>query len=112
MKRTVVVSAIFILWAFISKAEGNIDRKEYAGRYVLPVESMIGEVEITIQNDTLLTISLPVGEIILEYLEEDCFEVPQYGATAVFERDEKQEVTACRISIPMADIKDLIAKKQ
>ncbi|MDR1918356.1 MAG: hypothetical protein LBQ65_01770 [Tannerellaceae bacterium] len=111
MKRT-VLSAIFILVALLSKAEGNIDRKEYAGRYVLPMESIIGEVEICIQNDSVLTVSLPVGEIILEYIEADCFEVPKYGATAVFERDEKQEVTACRISIPMADIKDLIAKKQ
>jgi hypothetical protein len=111
MKKT-VVSAMFILLAFIAKAEGNTDKKEYAGRYVLPAESMIGEVEISIQNDSVLMISSPVGEIMLEHIEEDSFKVPQYGATAVFERDEKQAVTACRISIPMADIKDLIAKKQ
>ncbi|MDR1980399.1 MAG: hypothetical protein LBQ39_02105 [Tannerellaceae bacterium] len=112
MKRTVFV-AMCILLAFLAKAERNINRKEYAGRYVLSSEeSMISEVEITIQNDSILTVFLPVGEIILEYIEKDCFEVPQYGATAIFERDEKQEVTACRISIPMAEIKDLIAVKQ
>jgi hypothetical protein len=110
MKKT-VLSMIFILSVLISKAEGNIDGKDYVGHYVLPMESVIGEVEISIQNDTLLMISSPAGEFILKYVEKDSFEVPQYGATVVFERDGKQEVIACKISIPPADI-NLTAVKQ
>jgi hypothetical protein len=111
--KKVLLTVIVIGGMFIAAQAGDkVCRMEYAGHYVFPEEIMIEPIEITLQSDTLLTLFSPMGEIALKYVEGDRFEFPQYGGVVVFERNEKQEVCACRISVTAINVADIIAKKQ
>jgi hypothetical protein len=111
MKRT-LLSVIFILSVLLTHAKEDVNREEYTGRYVITLKNTISEVEVILQSDGRLVVSSPIGKIILVHIENDCFEIPQYGGLVVFERDEKRAVTACTVSIPIADIRDIKVKKQ
>jgi hypothetical protein len=111
MKRALLSIILIGLFAALNAKE-EANWVEYTGRYIVALKNGISEVEVRFQNDGQLTVASPIGKIILVHIEKDYFEIPQYGGTVVFERDEKQEVTACTVSIPMADIKDIKIKKQ
>jgi hypothetical protein len=112
--KKVVLTVMIIGGMFIAAQAGDrTDRREYTGHYVFPEESMIEPIEVTLGSDTLLTIFSPmVGEIALECVGGDRFEFPQYGGVIVFERNTKQEVCACRISVTAINIEDITARKQ
>jgi hypothetical protein len=111
--KKVLLTVMIIAGLLIAAQAGNkANRKEYAGRYVFPEEIMVDPIEITLQSDTLLTLFSPVGEITLKFVEGDRFEFPQYGGVIVFERNKKQEVCSCRISVTAINVEDIIATKQ
>lgn len=111
MKRT-LLSAIFIFSAFILNAKEDAKWEAYTGWYTIVLKNGTSKVEVIFQNDGRLIVASPIGKILLVHTGKDSFEIPQYGGTAVFERDENQAVTACAVSIPMADIKNIKVKKQ
>ncbi|MDR2804509.1 MAG: hypothetical protein LBB85_02545 [Dysgonamonadaceae bacterium] len=112
MKR-VLFTVICILGIFVLiYARNRADWQEYAGRYAFSVENLAETLEIVLQGDTALTAFTPMGEIALTYVEKDRFEFPQYGGVVVFERDETQKITACRISVAAMDMEEIKAKKQ
>jgi hypothetical protein len=112
MKKAVLTMMIIGGMFIAAQAGDRTDRREYTGRYVFSEESAFEPIEIVLQSDTLLTVLSPMGEIDLKYVEGDRFEFPQYGGVIVFERNKKQKVCACRISVTAMNIADVIAKKE
>jgi hypothetical protein len=111
MKRALWL-VIFIWGCFLLHAREGAKWSEYTGRYVVALKNHTGEVEVAFQDEGRLVVSSPIGRIILVHVEKDCFSIPQYGGTVVFERDDRQEVTACTLSVPIADIKNIKVFKQ
>jgi hypothetical protein len=111
MKKTVLLM-VLIFTAWTTNADDSVNWKEYTGTYVFPVESMVETFDVTIQSDTILTISSYLGEAALTCVEKDRFEFPQYGGVIVFERDEAARIAGCRVSIAMMDMEEIKAEKQ
>jgi hypothetical protein len=95
-----------------AQASGKPDWQEYTGRYIFSIENSEETMEITLQSDSTLTVFSSMGEVALTLVEKDCFAFPQYGGVVVFERDNKQQIIACKISIAAIDLKELKARKQ
>jgi hypothetical protein len=111
MKKTVLTIAALIIF-LAAQAGDKTTWQEYAGLYVFPGETMVEPVEIALQSDSILTLFSAFGEIVLTPVETDRFEFPQYGGVIIFERDEKQQVTACRISVTAMNTGELKANKK
>jgi hypothetical protein len=114
MKKKVLLSAICMMSIFIAVTQANdeTDRQEYVGHYVFPWENQDEIIEITLQDDSTFTMFSSAGEIKLKYAQKDRFEFTQYGGVIVFERDEKQEIIACKISVAAINMKEVKALKQ
>ncbi|MDR0733296.1 MAG: hypothetical protein LBF08_04455 [Dysgonamonadaceae bacterium] len=110
--KTVVLTTVCIL-AILSFAQagGKGDWQEYSGRYIVSAFNAEETVEIALQADSTLTAFSSLGEVRLTYVEKDRFEVPQYGGVVIFERDEAQQVIACKISVAAVDLQELKARK-
>lgn len=98
--------------SFLIQASDRADWKEYAGHYVFSGDLQGETLEIRIQRDTVLTAFSSLGRVALKYVGKDHFECPQYGGTIRFERDEKQQITACKISVTAIDLREIKAQKQ
>ena len=94
------------------QANDEADWQEYTGQYVLSFDNSEETVDITLQGDSTLMAFSALGEVALTYVEKDRFEFPQYGGVIVFERDEKQQVVACTISVAAVDVEEIKARKQ
>ncbi|MDR2691214.1 MAG: hypothetical protein LBB73_02795 [Dysgonamonadaceae bacterium] len=111
--KKVLLSAICILMILIpAQGSGKADWQEYAGRYVFSVENSAETVEITLQGDSTLTVFSSLGEVALTHVGKDRFEVPQFGGVVIFERDEKRQVIACKVSVAAIEGEELKARKQ
>jgi hypothetical protein len=111
--KKVLLSAICIFMAFISaQANDKADWKEYTGNYVFSLDNSEETVDIKLRSDSTLTVFSSLGEVTLTHVEKDRFEFPQYGGVIVFERNEKQQVIACKISIAAMDVEEIKARKQ
>ncbi|MDR2057084.1 MAG: hypothetical protein LBP83_02145 [Dysgonamonadaceae bacterium] len=111
--KKVLLSAICVFMIFISaRATDKTDRQEYIGYYVFSVENLVETLEITLQEDSTLMAFSSLGEVTLTPVEKDRFVFPQYGGIIVFERNEKQEITACKISVAAIDMEEIKALKQ
>ena len=111
--KKVLLSAICIFALLIfAQANDKTDWQEYTGQYVLSFDSSEETVDITLQGDSTLMAFSALGEVALTYVEKDRFEFPQYGGVIVFERDEKQQVVACTISVAAVDVEEIKARKQ
>jgi hypothetical protein len=95
-----------------AQANDKADWKEYTGHYILSGDNQGETLEITFQNDTVLTAFSSLGEVALTYVEKDRFEFPQYGGIIIFERDEKRQIVACKISVAAMDLEEIKARKQ
>jgi hypothetical protein len=108
-----VLSAICIFMMLIPAQANNIaDWQEYTGHYIFSGDSQGETLEITLQGDTVLTAFSSLGEVALTYVKKDRFEFPQYGGIIIFERDEKQQIIACTISIAAINLEEIKARKQ
>ncbi|MDR1121051.1 MAG: hypothetical protein LBM08_09045 [Dysgonamonadaceae bacterium] len=114
MKKKVLLGIICILGVFIVAAQAGdkTDRQGYVGHYVFPWENQDETIEIALQDDSTFTMFSSAGKIKLKYVEKDRFEFPQYGGVIVFERDEEQEIIACKISVAAINMKEVKALKQ
>jgi hypothetical protein len=111
--KKVLLSALCIFMMLIpAQASGKPDWKEYTGSYVFSVENSAETMEITLQGDSTLTVFSSLGEVVLTPVEKDRFEFPQYGGVIVFERDDKQQIIACKVSVTAIDLEELKARKQ
>ncbi|MDR2626920.1 MAG: hypothetical protein LBC40_02685 [Dysgonamonadaceae bacterium] len=111
--KKVLLFTIYIFMILISaRASDNADWQEYTGRYVFSGNGQGETLEIYLQSDTILTAFSSLGEVTLTHVGKDRFEVPQYGGVIIFERDEKQQVIACRISVAAIELEELKARKQ
>jgi hypothetical protein len=111
--RKVLLSTIGICMLLLSaQARNNADWREYTGSYVFSGDNLTETLEITLLRDTILTASSSLGEATLTYVEKDRFEFPKYGGVIVFERNEEQQIIACRISVAVIDLDEIIAQKQ
>jgi hypothetical protein len=111
--KKVLLSAISIFMVFISaQASDKADRKEYTGHYVFSGDNQGETLDITLQSDTILTAFSSLGEVALTYVEKDRLEFPQYGGVIIFERNEKQQIIACKISVAAIDLEEIKAQKQ
>ncbi|MDR1402304.1 MAG: hypothetical protein LBJ60_01200 [Tannerellaceae bacterium] len=111
--KKVFVSAVCIMMVCISAlANDRADWQEYVGKYVLSFDNLEEIVAITLQGDSTLAAFSSLGKVALRYAGQDRFEFPQYGGIVVFERDEKRQVIACKISVAAIDVKEIKAQKQ
>jgi hypothetical protein len=111
--KKVLLSAICIFMAFVSaQTSDKADWKEYTGHYVFSGDNQGETLDITLQNDTVLTAFSSLGEVALTHVEKDRFEFPQYGGVVIFERDEEQRIIACKISVAAIDLGEIKAQKQ
>ncbi|MDR1357366.1 MAG: hypothetical protein LBJ58_06830 [Tannerellaceae bacterium] len=102
---------IFMIIASVRATDGA-DWQEYAGRYVLSLDNSEETVDIAIRGDSTLTAFSSLGEVTLTHAGADRFEFRRYGGVVVFERDDKQHVIACRISVAVIDVEEVKARKQ
>lgn len=106
-----ILLLIFTAMAFLQmNAQKNLD--EYAGRYIFPAGSLTDDAIITVTDNAVLNISSSVGGSDLNYVEDDKYTLPQYGGTIIFVRDDSKNIQGFRISIPMAEVENLEAKKE
>jgi hypothetical protein len=112
MKKVLLTTVCILAILSFAQASGKADWQEYIGRYVFSADGSEETVEITHQGDSTLTAFSSLGEIALKYVEKDRFEFPRYGGVVVFERDEKQAITACRISVAVINLGEIKARKQ
>lgn len=99
--------------AFIKMdAQTKLNLEEYTGRYIFPAGSLTEDVVISIVNDTILNISASIGESNLKYVENESFVLPEYGATLVFIRDDSKNIQGFKVTIPMAEIDNLEARRE
>jgi hypothetical protein len=111
--KKVILATMGVFMIFISaQATGKAEWQEYSGCYVFSVKNLVETLEITLQEDSTLLAFSSLGEVTLTPVEKDRFEFPQYGGIIVFERDEKQEITACKISVAILETGEIKAKKQ
>jgi hypothetical protein len=111
--KKVVLSAICIFMLSISaQASDRADWKEYTGRYIFSIDNSEEIMDITLQEDSTLTAFSSLGEVALTYVEKDHFEFPQYGGVIIFERDEKQQIIACKVSVAAIDLEEIKAQKR
>ena len=112
MKKVSLLSVICIFTVIISaQANEKADWQEYTGRYVVSFNNLEEAMEIALREDTL-TVFSPLGEVALTYVKKDRFEFPQYGGAIVFERNEEQQIVACKISVAAIDVEEIKARKQ
>jgi hypothetical protein len=111
MKKEVLILSLGLLLAAAPLAGGN-DLRQYVGRYAFSLENLVETVEITFRNDSTLMAVTPLGQITLTPAGDDRFEFPQYGGVVVFQRNEKQEITDCLISVAALDVEKIKARKQ
>ena len=109
--KKVLLSAICIMIIISAQASDKADWQEYTGRYVVSLNNSEETMEITLLEDTL-TVFSALGEVALRYVKKDRFEFPQYGGAIVFERDEEQQIVACKISVAAIDVEEIMARKQ
>lgn len=95
-----------------AQASDKADLQEYAGCYVFSTEDLVEMLEISLQEDSTLMAVSSMGEVKLTYVKKDRFEFSQYGGVVVFERNEKQKIVACKISIAAVGIAEIKAKRQ
>jgi hypothetical protein len=112
MKRVLLSTVCIFMMILPVRANDSTDWQEYTGQYVLSFDNSEEIVDITLQGDSTLTAFSPLGEVVLTHVKEDRFEFPQYGGVIVFERDEKQQVVACTISVAAMDVEEIKARKQ
>ncbi|GAB6122606.1 hypothetical protein JCM30204_37550 [Dysgonomonas termitidis] len=93
-------------------AQVKTDLQDYTGRYVFPEGSLAEDAVISIVNDTVLNITASVGECDLKYVEGETFALPQYGGSIVFNRNAENKIDGFTVSIPMAGIDSLEARKE
>jgi hypothetical protein len=111
--KKVLLSAVCIFMIILPlQANDEVDWLEYTGHYVLSLDSSEETVDITLQGDSTLMAFTSLGEVALTYVKKDRFEFPQYGGVIVFERNEKQQVIACKISVAAIDVEEIKARKQ
>jgi hypothetical protein len=113
MKNVSLLSVICLFLILVPTAWANdrADWQDYTGHYVIATEHLEETVEIVLQGDSVLRAFSALGEVLLTYVGKDRFEVPQYGGVIVFERDEKQTVIACKVSIAAIEVEDIKARK-
>ncbi|MDR3187669.1 MAG: calcineurin-like phosphoesterase family protein [Prevotellaceae bacterium] len=111
MKKMLLTGVAMLGIFAAAQAGGKANWQEYAGRYTV-YGSVVDAFEVALRGDTLLTIFTPeMGEATLLCLEKDRFEFPQYGGLVIFERNGRQEVAACRISVAAIDVGEIRAQK-
>jgi hypothetical protein len=112
MKKVLLSTVCIFMMIVSARANDRADWQEYAGHYVLSLEDSEETVDITLQGDSTLTVFSSLGEVALTYDGEDCFKFSQYGGVIVFERDGRQQVVACKISVAAMDMEEVKAWKQ
>lgn len=93
-------------------AQTELNLQKYTGRYIFPAGSLAEDAVVSLVNDSILNISASIGESNLEYVENETFSLPQYGGTLIFIRDDSKNIQGFRVTIPMAGIDNLEAKKE
>lgn len=111
-KITALLLIIYVVASSQLLAQSKIDLGEYVGRYILPAGLMAEDVTVVLANDTTLNISASIGECDLEYTGGDSFSLARYGGSIAFLRDDTGKVKGFEISIPMADIDNIEARKE
>ena len=96
MKKQILVFIILVISStFIIAQDSTLN--DYTGKYKFPTGSMIPEVEITL-NDNTLTINASIGSATLEKVSRDTFLIPSYGnAMVFFYRNAENKVNAIKI---------------
>jgi hypothetical protein len=112
MKKVLLFTIYTFMILIPARASDKAEWQEYTGRYVFSGNAQGETLEIMLQNDTILTAFSSLGEVTLTYVEKDRFEFPQYGGVIIFERDETQQIIACKISIAVIEWDELKARKQ
>ena len=112
MKKVLSAVAICTLMIISAQANDKADWKEYTGCYIFSLDNSEDTMDITLKDDSTLTAFSLLGEVALTYVEKDRFVFPEYGGVIVFERDEKQQVVACTISVAAVDVEEIKARKQ
>jgi hypothetical protein len=85
--------------------------QEYAGKYIFEEGTIIEDVTLTVANDTTVNVTASIGECDLQYLSDETFTFPRYGGTVVFTRNDLNSVQGFAVSIPMAGVENLEARK-
>jgi hypothetical protein len=112
MKRVLLLAVGIFMIILPVRANDNAGWQEYTGHYVLSFDNSEETVDITLQGDSTLVAFSSLGEVALRHVKKDRFEFPQYGGVIVFERNEKQQVIACKISVAVIDVDEIKARKQ
>jgi hypothetical protein len=111
--KKVLLSTVCIFMIIVSaRANDGADWQEYTGHYVLSLKDSEEAVDIALRGDSTLTVFSSLGEVALKHAGKDRFEFPQYGGVIVFERDDRQHVIACKISVAAIDVEEVKARKQ
>ena len=91
--------SIFICSAVLIASAQDSTLYDYTGKYKFPDGSMVPEVEITL-NENTLTITAVLGSATLDKVSRDTFLIPSYGnAMVFFYRNSENKVNAIKIDI-------------
>jgi hypothetical protein len=112
MKKVLLSVIGVFIFLFPALANEKANRHEYTGCYVFSIDNSEEILEIILQKDSTLMAFSSLGEVTLTYVKKDRFEFPQYGGVIIFERDDEQQIIACRISIAAIDLKEIKARKK
>lgn len=71
---------------------------QYTGKYNFPEGSVVREITVTIENNSLMMGS-PIGNASLVKETEDSFAMPGFNGIALFKRDSNKKITTVSIDI-------------
>lgn len=72
--------------------------QQYTGKYNFPEGSVVREITVSLENNTLQVGSM-IGSATLVKETEDSFTMPAFNATAMFKRDSNKKITNVSIDV-------------
>ncbi|MEI8060378.1 MAG: hypothetical protein WCG67_09485, partial [Ferruginibacter sp.] len=96
MKKVTFIASLFFVSCLSSKAQDPF--QQYVAKYKFPQGSAVTEVNITMENGSLL-LSSTLGNTTIEKTDTDKFYIPSLSAVATFVRNDAKRVTGIKIDI-------------
>jgi len=95
--KKLLLTFLFIAGVFVY-CHSQDTLRQYSGKYNFPEGSVVREITLSVENNTLMLGSL-LGSASLIKETEDSFTLPAFNGMAVFKRDSNKKITNITIDI-------------